>query len=131
MAHRSKGKKKRVPRPVLLPLGMKRETIMELPLQAAIEALGKDWFGISHLAEILVHAELIKDHAPDPHMGMMGRSIFEACGHVLSRYHRLKVFGVNGDELRVFKEYLPLTVPYARAMPNHVIYKFSMKGIEK
>ncbi len=51
-------KSKRVQRPILLPLGMKRLDLFEFPKHAALLALGQPWMTGDHLADLLSACEL-------------------------------------------------------------------------
>lgn len=56
---------KRKPRPVLLPLGMKRLELIELPGHVGLMALGQSWMTDEHFADLVTACELGIDLAID------------------------------------------------------------------
>jgi len=57
-------KNPRRPKPVLLPLGMKRLQHIEWPGHAALLALGQSWITEDHLADLMVACQIAIDLTP-------------------------------------------------------------------
>lgn len=55
---------RRTPRPVLLPLGIKRLNYLEWPGHVALMALGQPWMTEEHLADLAVACQIGIDLAP-------------------------------------------------------------------
>ena len=116
-------KSNRKPRPVLLPLGMKRADKIELPIRLALQALGTDWLTMDHVSEIFVHGDVIQKITEDPQTKRFGVMLMANALRVKERYERTGKVGVTGDELKLFKEILPASIEWLQEQPNHLIHR--------
>lgn len=110
-------------RPRLLPGNARSAVKVELPVQLAWEALGRDWFSLDHIIEIATHADAVRAIAePGSEMAGQALAILRAAETILYRYQRTGKVGVSGDEARALKEALAITIPWVRLKPNHVLH---------
>ena len=123
-------RKPRVPKPELLPLGIKRAG-KETTVLLALEALGKPCFGPAHLGEFLAHAEIIQEVAHNDEVRAVAVRILRACETIMARWSRLDKLGATGDEIRELRECLGATVPYLREVPNTVYYRAITKIVKE
>lgn len=115
---KSRKNKKYVPKPCVLPLNMRRAIAFEMPGYQASVALGQEHFCEQHLYDLLSNADMVRRIAPAGHLILAtAEAMVQAIAAIQERAQRLKL-GVTGDELRVLREGVGLTMDYLRTVPN-------------
>ncbi|WP_395406281.1 hypothetical protein ACHMW6_06310 [Pseudoduganella sp. UC29_106] len=122
MGATKKPRKQYKPKPNVLPLGIKNAQRMEFPGYAASLALGQAHFCEQHVYDLLSNADMVRRIAPDNHEILpIAQRMVEAVAEIQNRAQRTGKHGVTGDELRVLREGLGLTMDYLRTVPNVAI----------
>jgi hypothetical protein len=112
-------RKKYVPKPCILPLGMRRAGQMEMPGYAASLALGTDWLVEQHIYDLLSNADMTRRIAPVGHPILAtAQGMVEAIAEIQGRHVSTGRLGVTGDDLRVLREGVGRTMDYLRSVSN-------------
>lgn len=114
------GTKKRIPRPTLLPLGMKRLDLIELPGHIALLALDQPWCRPEHLADLGAHLRLAEELA--------ARQKNEAIRALTRRAKELmQSMTDEPDSLAEFRRLVGMTLPWVSLQPNAEVARVSCK----
>ncbi len=109
------------PKPCVLPLGMRKAIEMEMPGYQASMALGQPHFCEQHVYDLLSNADMVRRIAPDGHEILpVADAMVRAICAIQQRAQTGKL-GVTGDELKVLREGVGLTMDYLRTVPNVAI----------
>lgn len=128
---KSRKGKKYIPRPCVLPLNMRRAIAFELPGFVASLSLGQDHFCEQHLYDLLSNADMVRRIAPDGHPILAtAAAMVQAIAAIQERAQRVKL-GVTGDELRVLREGVGLTMDYLRTVPNIEIDRAARSALKE
>lgn len=112
-------RKKYVPKPCVLPLGMRRHDKMEIPGYMASLAMGQPHFCEQHVYDLLSSADLAKRIAPDDHpIRPVAQAMIEACAEIQRRAEKTGKTGVTGDELCVLRAGVAQTMDFLRRASN-------------
>lgn len=116
-----KRNKKYSPKPCVLPLNMRRADQFEFPGYIASLALGQAYLAEQHLYDLLSNADMVRRIAPDGHeiLPVAEAMVMAICA--IQRRAQTGKLGVTGDELRVLREGVGLTMDYLRTVPNVAI----------
>jgi hypothetical protein len=110
------------PKPCVLPLGMRRAVAFEMPGYQASLALGQPHFCEQHVYDLLSNADMVRRIAPDGHEILpLAQRMVEAIAEIQARAAERGKLMVTGDEFRVLREGLGMTMRYLRAAPNIAI----------
>lgn len=119
MAKTKRPRKAYRPKLAVLPLGMRRQTEMELPGYQAMIALGMDHLQEQHIYDLLSAADLVKRTAPAGHpIREVAQEMVLACADIQHRAERVGKTGATGDEMRVLKTGLPQLMDFLRTVSN-------------
>ncbi len=114
-----KRNKKYIPKPCVLPLGMRKAIAFELPGYVASLALGQSHLAEQHVYDLLSNADMVRRIAPAGHPILAtAEAMVQAIAAIQERHQRTGKLGVTGDELRVLREGVGLTMGYLRTVSN-------------
>ncbi len=120
------------PRPIALPLGMRDAARMELPGYAASLALGRDYLSDDHIANIISSADMARRIAPEDNpVQEVANGMIAACVAIHERAERTGKFGVTGDEMKLLREGLDVTMAFIRKASNISIIKASQEALRE
>jgi hypothetical protein len=115
---KSKRTKKYTPKPCILPLNMRRAIAFEMPGYQASMALGQPHFCEQHVYDLLSNADMVRRIAPAGHEILPAAdAMVRAIAAIQQRAQGGKL-GVTGDEFRVLREGVGLTMDYLRTVRN-------------
>ena len=107
-----------VPKPCVLPLNMRKAIAFEMPGYQASLALGQPYLVEQHVYDLLSNADMVRRIAPNDHPILeTAEAMVQAIASIQERAKQAKL-GVTGDELRVLREGVGLTMDYLRTVPN-------------
>lgn len=126
---KSRKNKRYHPKPVVMPLNMRRAIEFELPGYVASLALGQSHMVEQHIYDLLSNADMVRRIAPDGHAILpVAQAMVMAVASIQRRALTGKL-GVTGDELRVLREGVGLTMDYLRTVPNVVIARAGLAAV--
>lgn len=113
-------KKKRIAKPICLPLGVKRLDLIELPGHIALLALGQPWCRPEHLADLGAHVRLAEELAT--------RKGDENVLKIATRAKRM-MQDMTGtpEEIAEFRRLVGATLPWVSMQPNGEIDRAARK----
>jgi hypothetical protein len=130
MSATKKPRKPYRPKPCVLPLGMRRAVAFEMPGYQASLALGQPHFCEQHVYDLLSNADMVRRIAPDGHEILpLAQRMVEAIAEIQARAAERGKLMVTGDEFRVLREGLDLTMRYLRAAPNIAIERAARAAV--
>ncbi|MGK5014982.1 hypothetical protein [Janthinobacterium sp. HLS12-2] len=119
MAANKKPRKRYIPKPAVLPAGLRKDFAFEIPGFQASEAMGKGHFQELHAYNLLSNADMARRIAPDGHAILpVAQAVVEAIAEIMARAQRTGTFGVNGDEMCALREGVGKTMVFLGDMPN-------------
>ena len=119
MAGNKKPRKPHRQKPCVLPLGIRSASKMELPGYIASTALGQPWFEEQHVYDLLSNADMTRRIAKDGDPILpVAEAMVQACREIQERAARTVKHGVTGDELRVLREGVAMTMDFLRSVRN-------------
>ena len=122
--------KKYVPKPCVMPLGMRNAIAFEMPGFQASVALGMGHLQEQHIYDLLSNADMVRRIAPDgDDILPIAEDMVQAVAEIQARAGRLGKFGVNGDELRVLRDGIGKTMVYLRSVSNYAIDQASRAAL--
>lgn len=125
-----KRNKKYVPKPCVLPLGIRKEGDMEFPGYTASLALGTDWFTEQHVYDLLSNADMTRRIAPPGHPVLaIAQSMFLAIAEIQHRAQRTGKTGCTGPELHTLREGVGRTMDFLRTVPNVQIARAALAAV--
>ena len=132
MSSNKKPRKRYIPKPAVLPPGMRHAMTFEMPGFQASEAMGKGHFQEQHVYDLLSNADMARRIAPDGHDILpVAQGMVAAIAEIQARAQRTGAFGVNGDEMRVLREGVGKTMVFLRSVPNVDIARASMAAVRE
>jgi hypothetical protein len=127
-----KPRKKHQSKPVVLPLGIRRADMMELPGFAASLALGQEWFCEQHVYDLLSAADLVRRIAKDGHPILTtAQAMVEACAAIQRRAQTTGKHGVSGEEFRVLRDGIGKAMEFLRGATNTEIVRASAAAVDE
>lgn len=130
MGANKKPRKAYRPKPAVLPFGMRRQVLMEMPGYEAMIALGMDHLEEQHVYDLVSAADLVKRTAPAGHpIREVAQSMVLACANIQRRADCLGKIGATGDEMRVLKAGLPQAQDFLRTVSNANISRASAAAV--
>ena len=128
---KSKRSKKYTPKLVLMPLNMRRAAAFELPGYVASLALGQPHFCEQNVYDLLSNADMVRRIAPAGHEILpVAQAMVMAIASIQRRAQTGKL-GVTGDELRVLREGVGLTMDYLRTVSNVEIARAGVAALRE
>lgn len=122
MGSTKKPRKAYLPKPCVLPLGMRKAVSMEMPGYIASLALGQPHFCEQHVYDLLSNADMVRRIAPDGHEILpVAQLMVEAIAAIQERAAAHGKLMVTGDEFRALREGVGRTMDYLRGVPNVAI----------
>lgn len=116
----------------MLPAGLRKDLAFEMPGFQASEAMGKGHFQEQHVYDLLSNADMARRTAPDGHeILLVAQAMVEAIAEIQARARRTGTFGVNGDEMRVLREGIGVTMVFLRSVSNVDIARASLAAIRE
>lgn len=114
------GKPKRIPKPVHLPLGMKRLNLIELPGHIALLALDQPWLRPEHFADLGAHIRLTEELATRRNDSDM---------LLLIRRAKTLMQSMDGNkaEIAEFRRLIGISLPWVSIQPNAEIERAATK----
>lgn len=98
---------------------MRKAIAFELPGFVASLALGQSHFQEQHVYDLLSNADMVRRIAPAGHSILsVAQAMVEAIAAIQERHVRLRRLGVTGDELKVLREGVGLTMDFLRTVSN-------------
>ena len=132
MSTNKKPRKRYVPKPAVLPPGVRRDIAFEMPGFQVSEAMGKGHFQEQHVYDLLSNADMARRIAPDGHAILpVAQAMVEAIAEIQARAERTGIFGVNGDEMRVLREGVGKTMVFLRGVPNVEIARAGLAAVRE
>ena len=132
MSTNKKPRKRYIPKPAVLPTGLRRDFAFEMPGFQASEAMGKGHFQEQHVYDLLSNADMARRIAPAGHAILpVAQAMVEAIAEIQARAKRTGTFGVNGDEMRVLREGIGKTMVFLRGVSNVDIARASLAAIRE
>lgn len=132
MSTSKKPRKPYKPKPTVIPLGMRSNVRFEMPGFQASVALGMDHLCEQHIYDLLSNADMVRRIAPNGHEILpVAQKMVEACASIQERAQRTGKTGCSGDELRVLREGLALTMDYLRTVPNIAIARAAQDAVNE
>lgn len=132
MSTNKKPRKRYIPKPAVLPTGLRPDIAFEMPGFQASEAMGKGHFQEQHVYDLLSNADMARRIAPDGHAILpVAQAMVEAVAEIQARAQRTGTFGVNGDEMRVLRDGIGKTMVFLRSVSNYDISKASLAAIRE
>lgn len=132
MAANKKPRKRYIPKPAVLPTGLRADVAFEMPGFQASEAMGKGHFQEQHVYDLLSNADMARRIAPDGHEILpVAQAMVEAIAEIQARAQRTGIFGVNGDEMRVLREGVGKTMVFLRGVPNVDIARAGLAAVRE
>lgn len=130
MSRNKKPRKAYRPKPEVLPFGMRRQVLTEMPGYQAIIALGMDHLQEQHVYDLLSAADLVKRTAPAGHpIREVAQSMMVACADIQHRAERVGKTGATGDEMRLLRAGLPQALDFLRTVSNADISRASAAAV--
>lgn len=113
-------KKKRIAKPICLPLGMKRLDLIEMPGHVALLALDQAWCRPEHYADLGAHIRLAEELAT--------RKQDQAVMQIVARAKRI-MQDMTGtpEEIAEFRRLVGATLPWVSMQPNGEIDRAARK----
>lgn len=110
------------PKPCVLPLGMRRAIAFEMPGYQASMALGQSHFCEQHVYDLLSNADMTRRCAPDGHRILpVAEAMVQAIAAIQQRAQLIGHLAVSGDEFRVLRDGVGLTMDFLRTVSNVAI----------
>ncbi|MDO8033599.1 hypothetical protein O3297_09240 [Janthinobacterium sp. SUN128] len=132
MAANKKPRKRYIPKPAVLPAGLRADLAFEMPGFQASEAMGKGHFQEQHVYDLLSNADMARRIAPDGHAILpVAQAMVEAIAEIQARAQRTGTFGVNGDEMRVLREGVGKTMVFLRGASNVEIARAGLAAVRE
>ena len=132
MGANKKPRKRCIPKPAVLPAGLRKDFAFEMPGFQASEAMGKGHFQEQHAYNLLSNADMARRIAPDGHAILpVAQVMVEAIAEILARAQRTGTFGVNGDAMRVLRDGVGKTMVLLRGASNVDIARASMAAVRE
>lgn len=122
------------PRPVIKPLGIKDDVVLELHTRISALALDTDWIEMQHLRDIGAHAllcELVAETMADQEKAAEATAMIEILVAVEDLYQRDGVAAVPAPEMQRLRDCLAETIPWLSMQPNMAIYRASERLVRK
>ena len=130
MGANKKPRKRYIPKPAVLPAGLRADLAFEMPGFQASEAMGKGHFREQHVYDLLSNADMARRTAPDGHEILpVAQAMVEAIAEIQARAERTGTFGVTGDEMRLLREGIGKTMVFLRSVSNIDISRASLAAI--
>lgn len=121
-----------IPKPAVLPAGMRADLAFEMPGFQASEAMGRGHFQEQHVYDLLSNADMARRIAPDGHAILpVAQALVEAIAEIQVRAQRTGNFGVNSDEMRVLREGVGKTMAYLRGVSNVAIARAGLSAVRE
>lgn len=122
--------KKYTPKPVVMPLGMRNAAAFEMPGYQASMALDQSYFCEQHVYDLLSNADMTRRIAADGDPILpVAQAMVMAVAEIQHRAQRLGKLVVTGDEYRVLREGVGLTMDFLRAQTNVAISRAAKAAI--
>lgn len=119
MAANKKPRKRYIPKPAVLPAGLRQDLAFEMPSFQVSEAMGKGHFQEQHVYDLLSNADMARRIAPDGHAILpVAQAMVEAIAEIQARAQRTGTFGVNGEEMRLLREGVGKTMVFLPGASN-------------
>ena len=132
MGANKKPRKRYIPKPAVLPAGLRKDLAFEMPGFQASEAMGKGHFQEQHVYDLLSNADMARRTAPDGHEILpVAQAMVEAIAEIQARAQRTGTFGVTGDEMRLLREGIGKTMVFLRSVSNFDISQASLAAIRE
>lgn len=132
MSANKKPRKRYIPKPAVLPPGVRPAMAFEMPGSQASGAMGKGHFQEQHVYDLLSNAEITRRTAPDSHEILpVAQAMVEAIAEIQARAQRTGIFGVNGDEMRVLREGVGKTMVFLRGASNVEIARAGLAAVRE
>lgn len=132
MGANKKPRKRYIPKPAVLPGGLRADLAFEMPGFQASEAMGKGHFQEQHVYDLLSNADMARRIAPTGHAILpVAQAMVEAIAEIQARAQRTGIFGVNGDEMRVLREGVGKTMVFLRGASNVEIARAGLAAVRE
>lgn len=116
--------KKRIPKPIVLPLNMKRLDLLELPGQVALLALDQPWLTDGHLADLAAHLSIAHSIAKQTKNDDIQR-IAERAADLMSDPN------ADADTIKEVRRLVGVTLPWMSQQSNILIQKTTEKFLRE
>lgn len=107
---------------------------IELPVRVALEALGKEYFNTTHLAQIIVHSEIVLG-AASPEAATLrqhARVIRWTCNTISLRHESSGEWAITESEVELLRQTLNITIPWMREQrPSKLLRALHLKEKNK
>lgn len=124
--------KKYRPKDIVKPLGIRNAHLFEIPGYQASLALGQPHFVEQHVYDLLSNADMARRIAPEGHAVLpVAQSMVEVLAAIQVRAQETGKLGVTGDQLRLLREGVAVTMDYLRSVSNHKIIKAAREAVEE